>query len=853
MAIRIAHALIVLACPMVLSAQDIPPAKPASGSTPTSVEPPLPDGAIRRLGDTRLRPGARIKHLAFSPDGSRLVSWGNWLYFGDRLSVWDTATGREVYTSPQPEGQLAGLGWGDDGGFAVFPRPDGFHLWTFADGAGKYPAAAKEAAAQPGGVRLAPQAAIPSSGGVLAFSPDARRVAVFRSGGTIQVFEARPGTTGADAKLVVTSPAMPAGNCLGLHFARDREAIVALTQGDKGQSAVVWDIPKGTVSDPVTLPVGVLQGTLQSLDVADDGSAVAVGLADGTIKVFELPSGKERLSVRKHDGPERGGRWSEVSAVKFVNGGRQILSAGRDNQQLVWDAKTGADVAALNGHHSWVEAVAVSRDGKRVATAGQDSLVRLWDPATWKAVLPPEGPHETVWRLEASRDGRYAAAGSGSGAYVWELASGRQVRWMPCNHKSGYVLFTPDNAIITGDANGKLSLYPIPTGDAKALAARGRLLDFTPDGKTLLTAYGTTVFVWDWPACTERRRVSVAAEVLSAAVSPDGRTAVIGLSGRSAVLVNLASGVVSDQPVKLHWFSRAAGFAAGGRVACGTVGTGAAQAESWDAVTGGLVRKFEQPPSRGGHFYLLTFAVSPDGRHAASGHSDGGVAVYETATGEMLAHFQGHRDSVISIAWAGGNRVLSAGGDHPVLVWDVSLAGLAGKVNPLPAEERVNAWNGLGTQPGKSAVKTMAALAADPDAAVTLLAERLRPVPAADAGALDRIFRDLDDKSFAVREKATRELNELGPGAIAGVRERAARSSSAEVRGRAEAFLKPLAKSELSPERVRYLRALEVLAAADTPAARRLVERLADGAGDVWETDAARQALRTMPSGPPAK
>jgi hypothetical protein len=246
-------------------------------------------------------------------------------------------------------------------------------------------------------------------------------------------------------------------------------------------------------------------------------------------------------------------------------------------------------------------------------------------------------------------------------------------------------------------------------------------------------------------------------------------------------------------------------------------------------------------------------AVSPDGRHAASSHSDGGLAVYETATGQILAHFHGHRDSVISIAWAGSNRVLSAGGDHQVLVWDVSLARLAGKVNALPAGEMTKAWQSLGTQCGKSAVQTMAALAADPDAAVTLLAERLKPLPAADAGALDRIFRDFDDKSFAVREKATRELNELGPGAIAGVRERAARSSSAEVRGRADAFLKPLAKAELSPERVRYFRALEVLAAADTPGARRLVERLADGANDVWETDAARQALRAMPSGPPAK
>jgi hypothetical protein len=197
--------------------------------------------------------------------------------------------------------------------------------------------------------------------------------------------------------------------------------------------------------------------------------------------------------------------------------------------------------------------------------------------------------------------------------------------------------------------------------------------------------------------------------------------------------------------------------------------------------------------------------------------------------------------------------VLSAGGDHQVLVWDVSLAKLAGKVVPLPAADRMKAWDSLGTISENAVMKTMAAMAADAEGTVTYFAERLKPIPAADAAALNRIFRDLDDKSFAVREKAARDLDALGPAAIAGVRKRLAKTTSAEVRGRAEAFLRPFEKAELSEERLRYLRALEVLAATDTPASRRLIERLAGGAPDVWETDAAKQALRAMPAAPAPK
>src|SRR5207249_1921234 len=106
-------------------------------------------------------------------------------------------------------------------------------------------------------------------------------------------------------------------------------------------------------------------------------------------------------------------------------------------------------------------------------------------------------------------------------------------------------------------------------------------------------------FVWDWPACGQRRAVPVGGEALSAAIAPDGRTAVIGLSGTGTVaVVDLASGQVGAMPFKLHWFARAAGFAPGGRVVCGTVGTSSVQAEAWSLSTRGLVRRFEQPPQK---------------------------------------------------------------------------------------------------------------------------------------------------------------------------------------------------------------------------------------------------------------
>src|SRR5205807_1739640 len=120
-----------------------------------------------------------------------------------------------------------------------------------------------------------------------------------------------------------------------------------------------------------------------------------------------------------------------------------------------------------------------------------------------------------------------------------------------------------------------------------------------------------------------------------------------------------------------------------------------------------------------------------------------------------------------------GNRVLSGGEDHQVLVWDASRARLAGNVKPMEPPVRIMAWDQLATRPAKEVIKTMAALALDGDGTVAFLKNKLRPVEAVDVAILDRIFRDLDDPQFAVRDKASRQLNDLGIRAIPGVRERA--------------------------------------------------------------------------------
>jgi hypothetical protein len=98
-----------------------------------------------------------------------------------------------------------------------------------------------------------------------------------------------------------------------------------------------------------------------------------------------------------------------------------------------------------------------------------------------------------------------------------------------------------------------------------------------------------------------------------------------------------------------------------------------------------------------------------------------------------------------------------------------------------------------------------------------------------------------------VRENATQELTRIGKPAEQAVRDALEKTSSAEVRRRAETILDGLKTgATASPETMRTPRALEVLEKVGTPDARKVLEELAKGAGDTPLAREAKAALERM-------
>jgi WD40 repeat protein len=122
--------------------------------------------------------------------------------------------------------------------------------------------------------------------------------------------------------------------------------------------------------------------------------------------------------------------------VQLADEDRLLVSAGDDGTVRLWELPTGRELAVLRGHTSEVMRVAVSADGRLGASASGDGTVKLWEAPGGALLATLRGHAGTVFGVALSADGRLLASGSGDGsARLWSTESGNclaTLRTEPC-------------------------------------------------------------------------------------------------------------------------------------------------------------------------------------------------------------------------------------------------------------------------------------------------------------------------------------------------------------------------------------------------------------------------------------
>ncbi|GIW78640.1 MAG: hypothetical protein KatS3mg105_0447 [Gemmatales bacterium] len=834
---------------------------------------PLPACALTRLGTVRFSHGTLIRLIRFDPTGRILYTAG----WDDQLRYWDMASGREIRSL-----SLGGVLSIDSGAVntnALDVSQNGEKLLRSDQETGVV--CVDLATGQERKFKFEPGVHL------LALSHDGKK-GVLVCDDAIRVIDTTTGRTLHQLALQNPAPGQSRSVfAVGVSPTAETIAFAVMTftqTGEEQVSVAIWRPGKGKptfrkledlgrirfspdgkwlvlATDKLTLcdadtgkPVRHLQlgqaMSVSALAFSPDSRLLAVA-SDLELAVFDLVTSKKVFSKAAPQAfglqiPDEldGGSWQ---AACFSPDGSLLAIVDRFNVVRFLDTKTWKTLPMMDEFRSALRFACFSPDGKRVATSSSDGTLRLWNADNGDLLRTIRARGTIVSGASFVRGGRTillpTVSGNRSQIDLYDTASGKHLRTVRAADRLVVAVFP-----LSSGRHAVLAELPSPTDE---------LVDSLP---TLDLAF------WDldqgrelWRARTQTTTVNVAS------LTPDERFVVakeLKFADQSPVpvrfnvlFIELVTGKVrrrlqlKDEAEVLPGGSKGnkirsiglgpslPGVVDPSQIICSPDGANLALVESmtlsgisvYSARSGKLAYRFQfalsAPP---------TAAVfSKDSKWLVAGAANGEVAILDAKTGRIARRFYAQRDMIHDLKLTeDGTRLLTVGGEGSALIWDMAaLLKLQKKTTPLSAEELKRLWQDLAAEDPQQADRAVQALVDVPQVSLPFLKERLKPARSTVMPKeIEALVASLDDKDFQVRQNAMARLAQLEEKALPVLRKvLESKNLSLEAKRRVEKLAASLQIPLSSSERLRAVRAVEVLEMIGTQEALDLLQNLSTG------------------------
>ena len=185
------------------------------------------------------------------------------------------------------------------------------------------------------------------------------------------------------------------------------------------ESVAVWNLRTGALAQhlrPGQVSAGVPPAEVTALTLGADGDTLAVGHADGSIRLWSLSEGLERLTLNGHK--------AAVCVLRLNRASTVLVSGARDTAVVVWDIVAETGICRLRGHRDAVTDLCLLEVHTALASVSKDGSLRLWDLHTQHCVQNVSAPSNELWSVDADEAcQRLITGGAKAELIAWQLES----------------------------------------------------------------------------------------------------------------------------------------------------------------------------------------------------------------------------------------------------------------------------------------------------------------------------------------------------------------------------------------------------------------------------------------------